>query len=497
MKRRAFLKKSTAGLTAPFWLQYCDFKHSDFPVYFNSDHTTGHLILQSEDWPTIKGNDLEVAIVGGGIAGLTAAYQLRNSNFKLFELSNVLGGTVSTESYRGIQFSQGAHYDLAYPDHYGPEVISLMQKLDLIEYEPWRKSWSFKDRQHIIPHYRRQQCFDFGKRRRDVISENELKDQFVELMLQFEGEMKLPSRLIGSGYHHLNELSFKDFLKSNLSITSSFIRQVDYHMYDDYGGSSEMVSALAGIHYFACRPYYKEDVPLFSPPSGNKYFLDSLLQHLDPQKLRTSSLIKSITKNGDAFELQILDVQKRRLETVRADHVIYAGQKHALKYIYPDQARLFNNSYAPWMVVNLISDQKEGQYGFWQNEFLGKNDRFLGFIDSSVQSQSYLRGKRVFTGYYCLKPEDRSYLLEVEKSKEGIAKETQGYVEEMLGAKIRVDACFIKVMGHAMPIPAPGYLFNDANKSPDAQIIYAGVDNGRLPLLFEAMDSGLQAASLI
>jgi hypothetical protein len=46
-------------------------------------------------------------------------------------------------------------------------------------------------------------------------------------------------------------------------------------------------------------------------------------------------------------------------------------------------------------------------------------------------------------------------------------------------------------MGHAMPIPQPGYLFNDANKSRgNSNLAYAGVDNGRLPLLFEAIDSG-------
>ena len=45
--------------------------------------------------------------------------------------------------------------------------------------------------------------------------------------------------------------------------------------------------------------------------------------------------------------------------------------------------------------------------------------------------------------------------------------------------------------------PGPGHLLNDANERPDADMIYAGVDNGRLPLLFEAVDSGLQAVDLI
>ena len=53
-------------------------------------------------------------------------------------------------------------------------------------------------------------------------------------------------------------------------------------------------------------------------------------------------------------------------------------------------------------------------------------------------------------------------------------------------------------MGHAMPIPEKGYLFNDRNDQTQKDNFYfSGVDNGRLPLMFEALDSGIYAASLI
>ena len=497
MKRREFLKYSAAGITLPFWLQNCDFTDAKYPVHFHSDHHVGHLLFQAKEWKTIGARDTEVAIVGGGIAGLAAAYQLRKKDFQLFELSDQLGGAVSTADFNGIQISQGAHYDLAYPSNYGEEVIQLLNELNLIKYEPWRKAWSFKDEQHIIPSFRKQQCYDFGKRRKDVIPESALKEQFIELMLQFEGEMKMPTRLIDSRLHHLNKISFEEYLSSELPVTDEFIRQVDYHMYDDYGGSANMVSALAGIHYFACRPYYTEDVPLFSPPRGNQYFADALIAKIDTSKIHPSHLVMEIQRAGNGYLLKIVDVQNQQVKELKAEQVIYAGQKHALKYIYPDQADLFKHEYAPWMVVNLIGNQEKGDYGFWQNEYLGDNKQFLGFIDSSVQSQQGLNSNRVFTGYYCLRPSDREYLLTIEESKNRIAQETQGYINSMLNKDIDIEACFIKVMGHAMPIPAPSYLFQDANTSTKAKMIYAGVDNGRLPLLYEALDSGLQAAALV
>jgi len=49
-------------------------------------------------------------------------------------------------------------------------------------------------------------------------------------------------------------------------------------------------------------------------------------------------------------------------------------------------------------------------------------------------------------------------------------------------------------MGHAMPVPKKGYLFDDKNKyRSDKNLVYAGVDNSRLPLFFEALDAGIQA----
>ena len=62
----------------------------------------------------------------------------------------------------------------------------------------------------------------------------------------------------------------------------------------------------------------------------------------------------------------------------------------------------------------------------------------------------------------------------------------------------QIDEAHVFLHGHAMPIPAPSYLLNNRNKSLIAEqgFFFAGVDNGRLPLLFEAVDSGLEAAEL-
>jgi len=493
MKRRDFIKGTAASLTLPFWLQGCTYPLSEsYTIDVQSDYNAGHLMMKSSEWRKVTAEKTQTIIVGGGIAGVTAAQELGHTNFKLFELSNRLGGSSGAQQHNGITFSQGAHYELAYPEYYGEEVLALFEKQNIIQYEPWKKMWSFVDRQHIIPFARRQQCFENGKIRNEVIEDGLEKRQFYELLDPYQGEMPLPTRLIPEAYRHLNDITFIDFLSDKMDVSPSFKRQIDYHMLDDWGGTSDQISAVAGIHYFMCRPYLTQSVDLFSPPEGNYYFLNKISSELRKENLLKNHLVSKIEKKGDGFVVEVIDVAQELVKVYEVEQLIYAGQKHALKYVYPKESGLFEQTQTPWMVLNFVCKGTPNKYGFWQNEFLGENPAFMGFIDSSVQDPTLLNGKRIITAYYCLKPEDREYLSTIPEHKEEIAEETLSYITEMLDEKLNVESCHIHVMGHAMSVPTPGFLFNDANdKSTD--LIYAGVDNGRLPLLYEAVDSGLMA----
>lgn len=496
MNRRSFVKKSLITGSLPFWLQSCDLPGGrvKFPIEVQNDQHVGHLVFESQKWSHAGTEKLEVAIVGGGVAGLTAAYGLGNKDFRLFELSHRLGGSSASASFEGISLCQGAHYDLEYPDYYGPEVLEFLEKLNIIHYEPWKRTWAFDEKDHYIPFHRRQQCFDQGQRRKDVMRNGPEKDRFLEIVTPYLGKMPLPTRLIDQETRDLDKISFLSFLQAQMPVSSELRRSLDYHMMDDYGGKTHEVSALAGVHYFACRPYYQQPVNLFSPPSGNDYFIQKIVRHLASDKLQRNHLVNKIEGQKGNFRLEVLDIEKRRKKQFLAKEIIYAGQKHALKYIYPAEYHWFEkNKYAPWMVINFIADQLPGEFGFWQNEFLGDDNGFLGFIDSSTQRRATLKNHRVFTAYYCLSPNHREYLSAIPESKEKIVLETKEKIELMLGKKIIVKQALIHIMGHAMPVPFPGYLFRKSSNL-SHELIYAGVDCGRLPLIFEALDSGLMAS---
>ena len=129
MNRRSFLKLS-GGL---IFLSACKdsfsvkdvLQQTDFPIHIDSNSAVGHLVRSAMELPISETIATETLIVGGGIAGLAAASSLPNSDFVLCELDPTLGGTSGAVNINGNFYSQGAHYDLAYPENYGKDGISI------------------------------------------------------------------------------------------------------------------------------------------------------------------------------------------------------------------------------------------------------------------------------------------------------------------------------------------------------------------------------------
>ena len=499
MNRRAFLKLSSLAL-AGIHAQACDTipgTHSSacYDISIKSDLEIGHLIIDSTAFPPGKMFSTDYLVVGGGIAGLAAACEVRDRDFILCELSQDLGGTSGRASYAGEVFSQGAHYDLAYPNYYGERTLQFLENLAIINYDKLTDAWNFVDQHYLIEPEHESQTFTPHGLRDDIFETGTLKDEFLALVLPYLGEMKLPTRIIRKEFWSLDRINFIEFLQRSLKLTSSFKQSIDYQMRDDYGADASEVSALAGIHYYSCRPYYAESVELFSPPQGNAYFIDKMANTLEGARIKTRHLVRNIEKTKDDFAIQVINIANRTVDQYRAKRVIYAGQKHALSHVFAPDGQIFqNNDYAPWLVINLVLKESMHVRAFWQNEFLTSDSSFLGFVDSA--SQAHKDGARVFTAYYCFKPNQRPFLANIENNAQAIVRKTVENISRYFNHNIGdlVEKVFIKVLGHAMPIPKTHYLFDDKNQRRSEQnLVYAGVDNSRLPLLFEALDSGIQA----
>ncbi len=501
MNRRKFIKLS-ASAAIPLYLSSCHKKTAPpkYDIEIHSDIKAGHLVFESESFKLSETLTTETLIVGGGISGLSAANQLQSKDFLLCELSDRLGGSSASHEFNNTTFTQGAHYELAYPQNYGENGLSFLEKLNIIHWNPSSQLWEFNDKQYLINESNESRCMIDGEFRKDALPAIPLTKKFYQHLKQYSGKMPMPSSQIHPTFHKLNNITFTDYLKNFLSLTHEFIQGLDYHMMDDYGAKANQVSALAGIHYYKCRPYDEQPIPLFSPPEGNAYFTKKFSNALPVEAILTQHLVKRIKAIKGGFETEIIDVENRSIKKVTSKKVIYAGQKHALKYIYPEDRDLFaNNIYAPWITMNFVIDPNFNPSGFWQNEMITDQKSFLGFVDSNAQ-YSTPDTSRILTLYYCFPPKDRNLLANIETTSSKIITQAINHLESYFNRDLKplIQKVFINAMGHAMPIPIPNYLLNDKNKTrSNPNLVYAGVDNSRLPLLFEAIDSGIVAANLI
>ncbi len=390
MNRRDFLKYSALTLS-PVVLKVAHeattTQHaSSFELEILSDAAVGHVLRASKNYPRGKEYNTDYLIVGGGIAGLSAAYELRNEDFLLCELSERLGGSSSANTHRDQYFAQGAHYDLAYPSYYGKALLEVLYDLEVIDYNAALDTWQFVDRQYLIAPDRESRTFDRGQFRSDVLPEGASRERLRTLLLPFVGQMPMPTTNIAPKWQHLNTLTFAEFLKQHDLVDEALLKAVDYAMRDDWGAPSTVVSALAGVHYYTCRPYFERDPELLSPPQGNAYFSQRFISRLPQKRLLSQHLVQQIERQatGD-FIVTVADVKNNRQQTIRTKNIIYAAHKHALKYVYPAGYPAFKDTtYSPWLTINVVLNTASTKKLYWQNEYVSGDTAFMGFVDSAA-----------------------------------------------------------------------------------------------------------------
>ncbi|MCK5372073.1 MAG: NAD(P)/FAD-dependent oxidoreductase, partial [Cyclobacteriaceae bacterium] len=100
MKRRNFIQISSLSLAA-LLVEGCEVSN-ELDIEFKNDMSVGHFAFEIHQLAITNKIRTEYLIVGGGIAGMSAAYKLRDEDFRLFELSDTLGGSSTAGSHGKI-----------------------------------------------------------------------------------------------------------------------------------------------------------------------------------------------------------------------------------------------------------------------------------------------------------------------------------------------------------------------------------------------------------
>lgn len=444
-----------------------------------------------------------VVIVGGGIAGLSAAWWLRRAgmeDFTLLELAPSVGGNSRGGENEVTAYPWGAHY-VPVPGPRAEHVTLLFTEMGLLA----DGRWSERDLV-AVP---RERTFAYGRWRdgqeeavaTGAADRDELRrfaDEIDEL--RAGGEFTLPMALGARAGSPLESLTADAWLRERGYRGRAVRWLVDYACRDDYGTSVRDASAWAAVHYFAAREGEGDEVLTW--PEGNARIVKHLAAAVAPRVV-TSSPVHRVERRGLGARVH---AGPRAYD---CDVVIWAAPTFVAPYVVEGAARA-PFSYAPWMVTNLTLDRWPRDAGeppaslgdvpraAWDNVIADSPS--LGYVVATHQSVRAVQERTVWTHYWALSGADpgaeRRWLLGADW------RTCAGWVlDDLERAHPDVRDCVSRVdvlrYGHAMPRPVPGFLSarRELWAPPrDARVLYANSDVSGLPLFEEAQHRGIAAA---
>src|SRR3974390_683840 len=406
---------------------------------------------------------VEVAIIGGGMAGLSAAYFLRHKDFLLLEKEEHFGGNAYQEEYAGQAYSTGAAYDFrdSPSDQLAKEIGLNLLAIDMPDptianggYAPdtWRSGIS------QLP-YTKAVVASFKKFADDV--------------------MKLDPR------KSINELDAKPFT----DITNHYAPEVamwwDAYGLSNWGAVTEDTSAYIGV--FDAQYLIKgEDRARGIFPGGLGCISKKIVDVMQPkygERMLSGATVVSVAP--DANEVRVTCFHQGKLTTVSAKVAIVCVPKFIASRIVAglpnDQKQaIYRMRYAPVPMINMIFDKQLYRKGY-DNWCPGNS--FTDFIvaDWTIRNQQNYHPKyQILTFYTTLRESQRELLLEEEDCREFAGKVLKDFQRAL--PEFNVDPLEIRLYrrGHAMMMAVPGqYTKNRMIASrPMDRVFFANSDSG-------------------
>jgi phytoene dehydrogenase-like protein len=500
-------------------------------VLAGPDVETGHRIrdgLRLDPHPEAW-RDVSVVIVGGGIAGLAAAWRLRDaglSDFVLLELESVAGGTARSGSTPLVGYPWGAHYVPA-PFKEDQALVKLLDEMGVLDGrdadgEPVvREEFLCRDPQERI--FYRGRWYEglylsvaaTGEDRRQMESfraEMRRWSEWRDARGRFAFAIPIARGSDDADVTALDRVSMAEWLDGR-GYTSPRLRwYVEYACRDDYGTSLEQTSAWAGVFYFTSRVDEEggDAQPLVTWPEGNGRLVEHLRSRAAEQ-IRLGVPAVDVRPAGDGSSSRVdvvaFDTTRNTPVGFRARRVIVACPRFvAAKIVAPlrddPPSYLGDFEYGSWTVANLSLRDRPATPPLnfppcWDNVLYESPS--LGYISATHQALIDY-GPTVWTWYYPVIEDDsrtaRAKLLSA--SREDWTEIALSDLE-IAHREIRtlVDRVDVMRWGHAMIKPRPGFVWSEGRRraaEPLGGVHFAHTDLSGVALFEEALFHGVRAA---
>jgi len=530
MRRRDLLH---AFLGAPFAIAACRGKRSrGLPAgqLVHRSETLGHRIRDhrgalepaADAWETSP-----VVVVGGGVAGLSAAWRMQQAgagDFVVLELDDVLGGTAKSGQAKTGAYPWGAHYVTA-PLQRNRAMVKLLGDMSVLDGVDKKgdpviaEQYLCRDPAERVFYYGRWYEGTYLHAGASAIDRRQRStfDKLVgKLAAKRDGKQRpafsLPMAL-GSDdadITALDRISMSEWLARHKLDSPRLRWYVDYACRDDYGLRSEHTSAWAGLLYFASRltDAHADYRPVVTWPEGNGRLVNHLAGAAGRQRMRAGWAVAELRPTATGVDVIALTDGGKRVRGIHASKVIFSAPHFTARYLIRDwraspPAHMKALSYGSWIVANLHVTARPGGRGFplsWDNIIY--QSPALGYVVSTHQT-GLDHGSTVLTYYYpvldesAAKARKLSAQLGWKEWAEIVLSDLERAHPDIRRFTTRID---IARYGHAMIQPRPGYVWGGSRAAAAAayrNIHFAHSDLSGVALFEEAFYRGVHAAEAV
>ncbi len=517
----------TIFLGAPLALSACRTGESRvFPVgeIVGQNAALGHVLRENRifDVPAANWETKKVAIIGGGIAGLSAAWKFKKENFNdfvLLELEKEIGGT--SQSGRGdpVSYPWGAHY-LPVPFRENTELISLLDEMELLDGRGAGGEVFVKEQ--FLCREPEERVFYKGRWYEGLylhVGESEEdKRQFAEFQKQIniwvnwrdasgKRAFVVPVANCSTDVEvtSLDRITFAEWLRQKGFTSERLLWYCDYATRDDYGLKIDQASAWVGLFYFCSRVRQSgvESQPFITFPEGNGRFVNHFVGQTQDH-IRRSQMVVSMVPTEMGVDIICLD--NGEIRGIHCEKAIFASPIFTAPYIIrgfqqdsPFAASDFQHN--AWFVANLfLKDRPKPRFVkdfplAWDNVLYESPS--LGYVTATHQ-KGIDYGSTILTYYYpmCHEPDGRTKLFNYDWKQlaDVCLTDLARAHSDIYGLTTRID---IMRWGHAMISPRPNFIWSGIREkamNPYRNIHFAHTDLSGIALFEEAFYHGQRAA---
>lgn len=491
-------------------------------------HGLGHRLRDGAALPPSSRTErVAVVIVGGGVAGLGAAWQLARAGVRdlvVLELEDTPGGNARGGISAVTAYPWGAHY-LPLPGPNATAVRALLSELGVIE-GVRRDGTPRYDERHLC-HAPQERLFVHGRWQEGIFPALGATAEDRVQLQRFRAEMEryrrwrdaagrrgfAVPRVTGAprAFPDLDRVSMAEFLAAR-GFTSPRLRWwVEYGCRDDFGTDLAHTSAWAGVHYHAARdPDPEHGDVVLTWPEGNAWLTHRLAEPV-AERIRIGHLVTNVEPADGLVAVDAWDAAAESTVRLLAREVVLACPVFVAARIYrpwrerpPAFIQAFH--YAPWLVANLHVERPVAGAGgappAWDNVLYDGTG--LGYVDAMHQSLRSHEGATVLTYYRPYAGPDpagaRRALLGASWSalRDEILRDLARPHPDLAREVRRLD---VMRYGHAMVRPERGFVCGGALAAAGAALTgpvhLAHADLSGFSLFEEAFEWGTRAAARV